>query len=520
MLFNSNAFIFLFLPVALAIYYRLGLSRLHWLRRPFLILATLVFYGLGGWGFVPLLLASAVLNYIAGTLIDRYSHRGSVQFWILATAICGNVALLAYFKYFNFVLRSLNSMLDSGYVIENLALPLGISFFTFQQIGYLVDVARGKNKAGSPLDYANFVLFFPQLLAGPIVYYRETVPQLVSPVVRGAIGKSILIGLVIFAIGLFKKTVVADTAALYASPVFDAAREGSGVGFLESWVGAFAYTAQVYFDFSGYSDMAIGTARMFGIVLPLNFHSPLRSASVVEIWRRWHITLGRWVQSYVFQPLTLPLARFAAGRRMGNTGTLAFAVVIPTLVSMLVVGIWHGPAWTFVLFGLMQGIYMSVNEVWASIRRKPRKARKKAGLAPPRWHRPLAVAATLIAFVVSVVPFGSVSLDHAQSMFAAMAGIGSATGQADVDWPMGSSGALAILAAIYAGIFLLPNTQQIMGRFEPVLEWSERWQGTADAPIMVHWRMTAGWTLAATLVFFLGVSFIMRGTTQFIYFNF
>jgi len=519
MLFNSIGFVFGFLPLVLLVYHGLAHSPLSALRQPVLILATLVFYAFAGSQFVPLLLASTALNYLAGVVLERQAGHPGRQKLALVGAIGANLVLLGYFKYFNFMLRALNTAFASGFEIELIILPLGISFFTFQQIGYLVDVSRGKIGAGKPLDYASFVLFFPQLLAGPIVQYRETVPQLAKAVPRGEIGRNVLIGLVIFALGLFKKTVIADTAGLYARPVFDAAYDGTVVGMLDTWIAAFAYTAQVYFDFSGYSDMAIGTARMFGVVLPLNFHSPLRARSVVEIWRRWHITLGRWVQNYVFQPISIPLARFAVQRGFDQWGALACGVLLPTMIAMLIVGIWHGAGWTFVIFGLMQGTFMVVNESWAAFRRKDRKARKKAGLDDPAWRAPVAQMATLLAFVVSIIPFGAVALDDMGLMLGAMLGAGPAF-VAQADWPLGLTGALATVAVIYLAIYTAPNTQQIMGRFEPVLEWTSQWSRLGAISPKLQWSMTAGGALFGGLVLFLGIAFISRGTTEFIYFNF
>lgn len=519
MLFNSIGFIFLFLPLGLAGYYLLAASPWPVLRRPFLVILTLVFYGFAGPKFLPLLLGSTVLNYFAGQAIGRAVNSERWRFILLALAVGSNLLLLGYFKYFNFLLTTINTAFSAGFELERILLPLGISFFTFQQIGYLVDVARRKVQVGSALDYANFVLFFPQLLAGPIVLYNETVSQFARPVLRSQIGRDILIGTTIFCIGLFKKTVLSDSLAYYASPTFTAAAAGDPIGTLDVWVAAFAYTAQVYFDFSGYSDMAIGTARMFGIVLPLNFLSPLRSSSVTEIWRRWHVTLGRWVQIYVFQPISMPLARAAARGGAGNYGTLFAAMIVPTIVSMLIIGVWHGAGWTFVVFGLMHGLYMSVGEFWATWRRKARKARKKAGLSEPIWHRPVAQAATLLAFVAAIIPFGAADGETMMSMFAAALGGGSMS-NVSADWPFGLGAALATIFSAYLIIYLLPNSHEIMGRFEPVLEWSKDWSKRAPSPVQVVWEINAFWAMTTGLVMFLAVAFIMRGTTQFIYFNF
>jgi D-alanyl-lipoteichoic acid acyltransferase DltB (MBOAT superfamily) len=518
-LFNSVNFIFLFLPIVVAGYHALALSPLAMLRRPFLIAATLAFYAFAGSEFVPLLLASVALNFVAGRVIAGLAEKARAQGIAVAVAVVLNLVVLGYFKYFTFILRTLNIAFEVGFEIERILLPLGISFFTFQQIGYLVDVSRGRIKPAGALDYASFVLFFPQLLAGPIVQYAEVAEQHRARPQRGQIGPNILIGLAIFAMGLFKKTVIADSLALYAGPVFTAAREGGTMAFLDTWIAAFAYTAQVYFDFSGYSDMAIGTARMLGIVLPLNFLSPLRSASITEIWRRWHVTLGRWVQIYVFQPISIPLARAAAMRGWGTYGTLFAVMIAPTMIAMLIIGVWHGAGWTFVIFGLMQGFYMSVGELWATRRKKARKARKKAGQVAPVWHDPVARAATLIAFVLAIIPFGSASGKAMLAMFAAAFGAGGLL-HVPADWPLGLGAALATTLAAYAIVFLLPNSHEIMGRFEPVLDWEKDWSNRAPSPVQVRWRMTLPWALVTGACLFLGIAFIMRGTTQFIYFNF
>lgn len=522
MQFNSAEYILLFLPVLLLAYHGLA-ARLHRASRQILLIAaTLVFYAWGGARFLPLLLGSVVLNYVAALIVERSATTPARQHGLVLLAVAANVAFLGYFKYLNFLSDIWTGLGAGSFRIENLALPLGISFFTFQQIGFLVEVSRGKQPAGKPLDYASFVLFFPQILAGPITQYSEIVPQLRERLSRAAVAPAIQVGIALFAIGLFKKTVIADTLALYAAPGFEAAREGGALGLLDTWLAAFAYTAQVYFDFSGYSDMAIGTARMFGVIMPLNFHSPLRSQSVVEIWRRWHVTLGRWVQSYVFQPISIPLARRAAVQGYGKYATLALAVIVPTMISMLIVGVWHGAGWPFVVFGLMQGFYMSVNETWTTLRRKARKGRKGPRAA---WKVGLSRMATTLAFVASIVPFGQPTLASANRMFAAMVGMGDGLLVIPADWPLGATVAFVIVVVCYAALFLVPNSHQIMDRFEPVLEWSSRWRKIdpprADPPrIDLAWRMTPGWAVATGVVLFLGFAFIMRGTATFIYFNF
>ncbi|WP_298289278.1 MBOAT family O-acyltransferase [Novosphingobium sp.] len=517
MQFNSAEYILVFLPLLLLAYHGLAARLGTAFRQLLLIAATLVFYAWGGPKFVPLLLGSMVLNYAAAQIIQRTATTPARQHVLLLLAVAANVIFLGYFKYLNFLADIWTDLAGGTLRVENIALPLGISFFTFQQIGFLVEVSRGRQPAGKPLDYASFVLFFPQILAGPITQYAEIVPHLRERMARGTVAPAIQIGLALFAIGLFKKTVIADTLSLYAAPSFAAAREGGALGLLDTWMAAFAYTAQVYFDFSGYSDMAIGTARMFGLILPLNFHSPLRAQSVVEIWRRWHVTLGRWIQAYVFQPISIPLARRAAMAGYGKWGTHALSVVAPTMISMLIVGVWHGAGWTFVVFGLMQGTYMSVNETWTALRRKARKGRKGPRAS---WKIALSRTATTLAFVLSIIPFGQPTLAAANRMFAAMVGAGDGLLVTSADWPLGAGAAFGIVALCYASLFVVPNSHQIMDRFEPVLEWSTRWRKLDPSGTRLVWQMTPGWAVATGAVLFLGFAFIMRGTATFIYFNF
>jgi D-alanyl-lipoteichoic acid acyltransferase DltB (MBOAT superfamily) len=512
MLFNSAAFLLLFLPIALLLYHGVFARADRW-RQAFLIVLTVLFYAVGGRKFVLLLLVSVAVNYAVARWITVRRRRGASARVPLAVGIGFDLALLFYFKYFAAVIVGAGSLFGFNVPLRHIVLPLGISFFTFQQIGFLIDLARGRFEMKRALDYAGFVLFFPQLLAGPIVRYEELVPQLRARP-NGAASANILVGLTIFAIGLFKKVAIADTLAMVASPVFDASAHGAAPDAIACWVAALAYTAQIYFDFSGYSDMAIGTARMFGVVLPFNFHSPLRATSIIELWRRWHVTLSRWAQSYIFQPLTIPLTRFAADRAPGKRATFLLSFAVPIMLSMVVIGVWHGAGWTFVLFGALQGLYLIVNEAWRMAHRKARKARKQA---PPFYVEPAYRALTLVAFAVSSVAFRAPSLDTAGRMYAAMLGLG---GHAPFPiWPGGLAGAAAILVIPYAIVYLAPNTQNIMTRFDPVLDWA-KWRNVDPAPITITWRMNAACAVASAVLLFAGFALMMRGTTNFIYFNF
>ena len=518
MLFNSLIFIFGFLPLAVAGYYALAALRLEPLRLPYVVLISLVFYGYWTPHYVLLLSVSVIANYALGRGIGAARDVGRQRLGsaLVALGVIANLGALGYYKYANFFLQNLNHVLGTDLTLGRIILPLAISFYTFQQLSYLIEGGRGSFRPGGFFSYAAFVIFFPQLIAGPIVHFQELAPQLRPPPRLDRALQNILIGLVIFGIGLSKKTIFADTAALYASPVFDLAASGQAPGPGAAWGAAFAYTLQVYFDFSGYSDMAIGLARMFGILLPLNFHSPLRAGSISALWRRWHMTLGRFVRAYILQPLATPLTRWSAQRGHGRTTGHAYAVLLPTFFAMLAIGIWHGAGWNFVLFGTLHGSYIVVNEAW-SFRRRQRRRKPLPAWLTGFVDRGGGHLLTLVAFVVAAVPFRAASAHTTATFYAAMSGFGAADGTGD--WPLGATGLALVLAVGYIVVFVFPNTQQIMRRIGPALDWAD-WRNVDRPPLRLTWMPTPGWTILGGVVLGLGVAFILRGTTEFIYFNF
>ncbi len=290
-----------------------------------------------------------LFNFLVGNRLVRIRRKGykhSVR-GALVVGIAFNLGTLGYFKYFNFFVETANVVFNAGFNFDEIILPLAISFFTFQQITFLVDAYRGKACDYNFLHYALFVTFFPQLIAGPIVHHAEMMPQFLKRKTGGLSNASIAVGGSIFLLGLFKKVVLADNVAAYATPVFAAASAGQELTLIESWGGVLAYTFQLYFDFSGYSDMAIGLARMFGIVLPLNFNSPYKAASIIDFWRRWHMTLSRFLRDYVY----FPLGGSLRGRMKRH---------INLMITMLLGGLWHGAGWTFVVWGGLHGIYLMI----------------------------------------------------------------------------------------------------------------------------------------------------------------
>ncbi len=536
MLFNSIPFLFGFLPITLAIYWLLAATGRRRPRLAWLAAASMFFYGYWAPRYLLLLLFAMMVNYGFATALQRAkdsamqrakdselqgaSRGGRRARWLLAAGVSFNLGLLFYYKYFDFFIANLDAATGLGLALHYIVLPLAISFFTFQKIALLFDIDRGKVRLGRISEFVTFVLFFPQLIAGPIVHYSELAPQLALRPEPARASRHIVIGLAIFAIGLFKKTVLADTAALYASPLFDAAR-GSvasggahGLGMAGAWLAAAAYTLQIYFDFSGYSDMAIGLARMFGVLLPLNFHSPLKSANMAELWRRWHMTLSRFVQSYIFQPISIPLARFAAARFRDVFAFLAVSTLLPTLLAMIIIGAWHGAAWNFFIFGAMHGVFIATYEAWAFWRKKPRRKYPQGRASIAFAH-----ALTVACFVAAIVPFRAANVHVTGSMFRAMLGFDGFGGGWSVLVPLGSGAMLAMLVTGGLIVFILPNTQQVMTYAEPALEWA-KWEKVAQPRLWPRWRPNVGWAIVIGVFLFFGIAFIMRGTTEFIYFNF
>jgi len=402
LLFNSYFFIFVFLPVTLLGFYligRLGEERgaVSWL-----VFASLFFYAWWNPAYLLLLISSILLNYIIGLLLASKPNKS-----VLIIGICINLSVIAYYKYANFLVDNINPLFSGNIVLEKIVLPLAISFFTFQQIAYLVDSYQGKVQEHGFLHYCLFVTFFPQLIAGPIVHHKDMLPQFMQNMIGGLNSRDVAIGLTIFFMGLFKKVVFADGIAVYATPVFDVAEQGVALTFFEAWGGAMAYSLQLYFDFSAYSDMAIGLARMFGIILPVNFFSPYKAHNIIEFWRRWHITLSQFLRDYLYISL--------GGNRKGSVRRY-----LNLMITMLLGGLWHGAGWTFVIWGGLHGVYLMINHGWHVIKKNLfHWQSESSSMASVILGRII----TFIAIVVAWVLFRADSLDGALVMYKAMFGI-------------------------------------------------------------------------------------------------
>ena len=349
MLFNSYIFIFAFLPLTFFVYFYLNKKRLTEAGKAFLVFSSLFFYSWWNVAYLPIILGSMLFNYVVGVSLSKEKEHTKIsKKTLLVFGIVANVVLLGYFKYADFLIENINMLVNGHIPLLHLALPLAISFFTFQQIAYLVDSYRGETREYDFLNYANFVTFFPQLIAGPIVHHAEMMPQFSNVWNKVKNYRNIAAGLFVFSIGLFKKVVIADTFAAWATNGFDVAKE---LNFFEAWATSLSYTFQLYFDFSGYTDMAIGAALLFNIKLPINFNSPYKSTSIQDFWRRWHITLSRFLKDYIYIPL--------GGNRRGNIRTYS-----NLMTTFIIGGIWHGAGWTFVFWGFLHGLALVIQRMW------------------------------------------------------------------------------------------------------------------------------------------------------------
>jgi len=522
MLFNSYIFLFEFLPVTVAGFYLIGNAGHHRIAITWLVGASLLYYGWWNPAYTSLIIGSILVNYAFGISLAAVGELRSRN-WLLAAGVAANLALLGYYKYANFFIDNVNHVAGTDFHLGKIILPLAISFFTFQQIAYLVDSYKGLTKEYNFLHYCLFVTFFPQLIAGPIVHHGEMMPQFARDALYRFRADKLAVGLTIFVIGLFKKVVLADGIATWSTFFFDAADSGHILSFTEAWVAALSYTLQLYFDFSGYSDMAIGIARMFGIRLPLNFNSPYKATSIIDFWRRWHMTLSRFLRDYVYIPL--------GGNRHGETRRYA-----NIMITMLLGGLWHGAGWNFVIWGGLHGVFLIINHVW-------RKFFGEIESVPVRAYY---WSLTFLAVVVTWVPFRAETLEGTKAIFAGMLGMHGITAFHGTIEPLGglitwlgghgveftglfqyltlsSFWACVWIAVLVLVLLALPNTQQFMRDYRPAFEIN---RGEIGEPVLrgLVWRPTAGYALiTGGVIVGIAINYLLattRSMSEFLYFNF
>jgi len=544
MLFNSAEFLFGFAPVALLGFYLLGrYSRVSAIR--WLIVVSLVFYG--WWRPLNVLIIgpSILVNFALARVLQRLarneaSRRGSKA--VLVLGIVFNVVFLGVFKYTDFVTGTINDAFGANLILTHILLPLGISFITFQKIAFLIDVHAGRVKSFTFQDYCTFVLFFPQLIAGPIVHYREMMPQFQAASCRFN-KENLAVGLTLLLFGLFKKVVLADQMAPLVTPIYQHAASGASISFFTSWMAAIGFTLQIYFDFSGYTDMALGLARFFGIKLPPNFNSPLRASSIIEFWLRWHMTLTRFLTAYIYNPLVLTLTRrrLAKGRpgfARSNTTVGAFVslLMVPTILTMFISGLWHGAGYGFVVWGVLNGIYITINHGWrlAAARLWPDRR------SYDRLMQPVGQLVTFITVAATMIFFRAPTMASAIDLVRGVLGLNGFGLPQDLLGRLGplagvlhrvgvvaeaGSGQDFISAGKWICLLLvialaLPNTMQILRRYEPALGVKP---GSTNFPSgkfrLLEWSPSVPWAIAVSAI--AAIAFVsIGGPSEFLYWQF
>jgi len=537
-LFNSYEFLFAFLPLTLVICFALARLVGPGAAQLWLIAASFYFYASWNLQYLPLLLGSILFNYTIARLMRRAPEPRRPA--LLALGIAVDLALLGYYKYTNYFIDSLNSLSHSQIFVANILLPLGISFYTFQQITLLVDMSGPDAHAPRLRDFALFVIFFPHLIAGPIVHHREMMPQFRAASWRYN-SSNMAVGLTLFAAGLFKKAVLADGIAAAIAPIYADAAAHQPISFLYAWAGIVGFTLQMYFDFSGYSEMALGLARTLGITLPMNFNSPLKAASIIEYWSCWHMTLTRFLTGYLYNPMAMSITRWRRARRWpiapgprGSLGAAASIIAAPTIATMLISGLWHGAGNQYIVFGALHGSYLVTNHAWRLYR--PRR------LGIPR---PLGVLVTFIVAAMALTYFHASGVRAGTDIIAGAAGLhglalpdviasrlpslAAHLAQAGITFaPLPLPPLLAMAAwilALLAIALLLPNLLQIMAPWQPAitlpLPYGDDRRIAPLAPLLRHlaWRPTPFWAAAAAAVSACAI-LALNHVTAFLYWQF
>jgi D-alanyl-lipoteichoic acid acyltransferase DltB (MBOAT superfamily) len=519
MLFNSYEFIFVFLPATLVIFFLLGRASskaaLGWL-----VVASLLFYAWWRPSNVLIILTSLVTNLVFARLLLRLvANEANVRLgqFVLGLGITFNIVFLGYFKYTNFLQSAMNDLVGTDFVLTMVILPLGISFFTFQQIAFLIDVHGRNIETFRPREFFLFVLFFPQLIAGPIVHFREMMPQFLSSPCRFN-RENFSVGLSLFIIGLFKKVVLADGIAPHVTPIYELAASGANISLFPAWMAAIGFTLQIYFDFSGYSDMAAGLGRCFGVRLPINFDSPLKATNIIDFWSRWHITLTRFL---------------TAGPK-SSPGAFFRILAAPTILTMFLSGIWHGAGYLFILWGTLHGFYIAINHAWRMV--GPRLWSSKERYE--RFMRPTGLLLTFISVTVTMILFRATNVEAATGLLRGVFGLNGISLPTEILERSGLSSVLGSIVSasemqsatdfvfasawIVALLFIalvLPNSIQILARYEPVLGVKQLAPDTGRLARLLTWNPTIPWAvgmsvLAATAIMQLG------GESEFLYWQF
>jgi alginate O-acetyltransferase complex protein AlgI len=521
MLFNSIPFLFLFLPTAIIGYYVISKFFHYSFCIYWLCFLSIFFYGYWNLKYLWLIVFSIIANYLISKLIVL---KKKITFLVFGIFI--NLLIIIYFKYSNFFLENLNLLDKIKYDFEYIILPLGISFFTFQQIGFLIDVYFDNKSKFKFSKYFLFVSFFPQLIAGPIIRKHEIFFQLNNKKIFNFNYSNFAIAISIFTIGLFKKIFIADSLSVYANSVFFASENGIYLSFIESWVGAITYSLQLYFDFSGYSDMAIGLALMFNIKIPVNFLSPYKSNNISEFWRKWHITLSNFIRDYLYYPVASRLTRLSVNKELNIFNSLLISVAIPTLFAFFFVGLWHGAGWNFIIFGLIHGFGLIFYNYWLTFKTK---LSFLFLIKNKKFLRFLSTSLTFLYITIAWVFFRSENLISAKNM------IGSMFGFNGISLPNYLEGKVSFLeifgfntkGLFYNGIFQGPSLNILIWIlvsflivfFAPNVKEIFNKNNYKIFGLNLTWKPDLIWSVFLISIFILSV-FSIDGTVEFLYFQF
>ncbi len=550
MLFNSNIFLFVFLPVAIAGYYLSAHYFGSAMAKVWLCVASFIFYGWWNPVFLVLLVGSIAFNYALSVFLKETEQESSrSQTALLVFGVAANLLLLFFYKYLFPLLGFLHDLGWTEIDYGSIMLPIGISFFTFTQIGYLIDCREGIVRERGLLNYVLFVTFFPHLIAGPILHNREIMPQFADRETFRFKTENLASGLTLFALGLAKKVLLADSIAPWAESGF---ANVAGLPLFHAWSVAIAYSMQLYFDFSGYSDMAIGLGIMFGVKLPLNFNSPYKSSSIIEFWQRWHMTLTRYLTLLLYNPMSLAIARrrqargLPSGKQVAITPrSFAINVVYPTMTTMFLAGLWHGAGLQYIVYGVLHGTYLSVNHAWRMFRAKrPRSTEAQAAVWVRIWSNVWPVALTFLAVLVAQIFFRANSTADAMQLLAGMIGM-NGTGL-PLTIPINNVQYLGVLKEplLNANIFVVglrevynsatlplitnsmlgiglmiivfatPNVYQIMGPSSPALNKVKPSSWTWPS-----WKPSVGWAVTVAILLYVSSIYFYRAA-RFLYFQF
>jgi alginate O-acetyltransferase complex protein AlgI len=520
MLFNSYEFILAFMPITLIIFSILCSVSKKKFVFAWILFVSLFSYSLWGMSHLVILFFSTGLNWVFAEIIHRQidiiddtGKSNSNNKVTVIVAITFNILLLGYFKYANFLIDTLSGIGVNINHIENIFLPLGISFYTFEQISYLVGIAKNDSKNYSYPRFLAFVAFFPHLVAGPILNANELIPQFRNINYRIDF-RNIAIGLTIFSFGLFKKVVIADSISGYATPIFTAADGGTQITFLLAWQAAIAYTLQLYFDFSGYSDMAIGLAKLINIKLPINFFSPYKAIGVGDFWRRWHISLGRFLRDYIYIPM--------GGSRKGNVRTY-----LNLFLTMLIGGLWHGASWTFIFWGALHGVYLCIDRWWGIF------LKKRDIVLNSTYHQFFARMLTLLAVINSWVIFRAQSFSGAFNILFGMFGLNGVTFPQELSNSLGTlkslgvkfetlngyagmTGSLLLFVVLLSTLYL-PNVYQFMVKEPVALDFYSHLSKQKNT--WYAWKPSLGYSVLSFIILTISLAFCSK-PSEFLYFQF